>query len=275
MTIARTSSCSTTLKILSQVKISHSLGRIQQIAIRALSELAIALALTAICIPFVATWAMVVEMLGACLAMAALNMAILVAAKRFFNKEKETSSNTLCNSNFYHFGAINTMSLIHETGHFCAAKLLFKGRHQIQIIPFIGGCTKWSTRQLTSIGLRLGYRHSILLITLAGTALALLAAGVMLIAGLTLRHSYPQASSCLAAIGLFPFLHHAEYALSALWSSPTDLGHDFVRLKTFGIQPIAAVIAILSIPTILVLRTVLNRNRAQKNPVQDSSIRRN
>ncbi len=264
MIITPTACYPTKLDIAHKQKIQNSSGRIQKIAIRVLSELAIALALTAICIPFVATWAIAVKMLAACLTMAILNTTIQIAAKRFIPKERNSLPESFCAANFYQFGASNAMSLIHETGHFCVAKTLFKGAFQIQIIPFAGGWTKWSTRYITPIGLRLGLRNSIFLITLAGTALALLTASVILVAGIALRHSYPKASHYLAAIGAVPFIQHADYALSALRWPPGDLGHDFVRLKAFGIHPIAAAITILSIPAILVSGTILS-SHSQKN----------
>ena len=271
MIITPTTSYPTRLDISPEKKILNFSGRVEQIAIRALSELAIALTLTAICIPFVATWAIAVKMIAACLGMAVLNTLVQVAAKSLTGKERNSLPESFCAANFYRFGASNAITLIHETGHFCAAKTLFKGAFQIRIIPFAGGWTKWSTRYITPIGLRLGLRTSIFLITVAGTALALLTASVILIAGIALRHSYPKASPYLAAIGAIPFFQHADYALSALWSPPHNLGHDFVRLKTYGIHPVAAAVTILSIPVILVWGTILSCNSQKKFKIPASA----
>ncbi len=249
MTIERTAHLLFPFKPAPKELPSKSFSRVHQIALRILTELVIGLSLTAICIPFVSTWILSMQILIISLASVALNAIIQLTAKEI--------PPAFCGSNFSIFNAANAMTLIHETGHFSAAKLLFKGQPQIQIIPFIGGWTKWSTRQLTPLGLQLGFRNSILIITLAGTGLALLAAGVMLIAGLVLRHSHPHAGDYVISMGSFPFFIHAEYALSALWTSPSQLGHDFVRLKTFGIHPISAFITILSIPVIIYLGTVL------------------
>jgi len=229
--------------------------RIQQIAIPILTELAIAIALTAICIPFVSTWTVAIGMLAGCLVMAIINS--LLTSQKIIDKKFQSLPNSSRVINFYCLGAMNTTTLIHETGHFCAAKILFEGNPKIRIQPFSGGWTKWSSQHLTSLGRQLGYRKSMFWITLAGPALALLTASVILIAGLILRNSYPEASFYLIGLGLLPILEHAEYALSALWTPPMDLGHDFVRLKTFGIHPIAAVITILSIPIILILGTMI------------------
>ena len=122
---------------------------------------------------------------------------------------------------------------------------------------------------MTSLGHRLGYRHSIFVITLAGTALALLASSITLIAGLALHNNHPHASLYLTTIGIYSFLEHAQYALSALWISPAELGHDFVRLMTLGLHPTVATVAIISIPIIITVGYLSLKN------LHDSSIRRN
>jgi hypothetical protein len=156
-----------------------------------------------------------------------------------------------CSSNFYRASGTNAMILIHESGHASAAQLLFSGQPSINIIPFVGGWTNHPAKALTDLGQKAGYRRSMFLISLAGPALALLASSIALIAGLLLRDCCPNASPYLIGMGLYEFLNHAEYAYSALSTTPDHLGHDFVRLKTFGINPIAATITIAAIPVLI------------------------
>ena len=268
MTIAKIPPSLIPPKLATKEPASHSSERIKAIAMRALTELAIAFAFTAVCIPFVASWAISIQITTISLAMALVNSAILELTQRILHNNRNLLSHAICSASFYQCSAGHAMTLVHETGHFCAAKLLFKGNPQMRIIPFVGGWTKWSARYFTSMGLQMGYRNSIFLITFAGTGLALLAASITLVVGLALRHAHPHASSYLIAIGVYPFVNHTAYALSALWTAPSELGHDFVRLRGFGIPPIAAASTILAIPIIIFLGAMAaSRHTKVKIPI--------
>jgi hypothetical protein len=235
------------------------LPEIKKIAIQALSELAWAIALSALCIPFVASASAAFIVFGVAVGSIAVNTIVHIAIKILFNKFRSENFfvKSLRCSHFYHFSVLNPMVVVHESGHYTAARLLFGGEPTIRLIPFVGGWTSYSTKSLTKLGQKVGYRNSIFLISLAGPALGTLASCIALIAGLILRHSHPEISPYLIAIGLCECFSHAEYAFSALSSAPDNLGHDFVRLKTFGIHPLAAAATILALPVIIILGFLL------------------
>jgi len=228
-------------------------NRIARIALLTLAEFAASIALTSICIPFIATWTASIEILTICLPLAGINFIIRIAANNSRDCKQKLLAEACCCSNFYHYSAIHAMTLIHETGHFCAVKLLTQSIPRIGITPFTEGWTKWSLRKLTWAGIQLGYRRSVFVILSAGTTFALTAAAITLITGLALYQSHSQTGFKLLNIGIYPFFHHAHYALSALWTPRSELRHDFVWLQTFGIHPLAASIAILSIPILISL----------------------
>ena len=224
---------------------------INRIAMRALTELGIALALTLICFPFIPK-GMITVMIAISIGSWAVNTITHIFAHLLrMGRPEHLLVKAFCSSNFYRASGSNAMILIHESGHASAAKILFGGSPSIRILPFVGGWTSHPTKALTSLGQKLGYRRSMFLISLAGPALALLASSITLIAGMLLRDSCPNASTYLIGVGLYEFLNHAEYAYSALSTTPDHLGHDFVRLKTFGINPIAATISIIAIPILI------------------------
>jgi hypothetical protein len=233
-------------------------SHVKTIALRALKELALALIMTAISIPFIASSSVSLMTMGIAVSGIALIAAIHFTSLCMIKHNRMPWTRSLCG---YIFNAANPCPpvLMHECGHFGAATLFFQGKHRMQIHPFNGGLTKFYVSKLTSLGQKIGYRNSIFLITLAGTALALTAASVALIAGLSLRRSHPTASSYLIGAGILPFFHHASYALSTFSASPNNLGHDFMRLWTFGIHPLAALTVIVAIPVIIFLSSILLR----------------
>ncbi|MBF8263410.1 MAG: hypothetical protein HW387_1075 [Parachlamydiales bacterium] len=225
---------------------------IRQVALRALKELALALAITLICLPFTASGAWVV-MGSIAMAGIAVNAIIHWATIYIFRSKIDRMLGLATRSGIFFFSAgTHGSTLIHESGHCLMANRLFQSRAKIQLFPFEGGCTSYSARTMTSIGQKLGYRRSTFLITLAGPALAILAATISLIAGLALRTSHPEAASLCIGFALFVFFGHAKYAYSGLSAPLSELGHDFVRLKAFGIHPLAACAAIVAIPIIII-----------------------
>lgn len=148
---------------------------------------------------------------------------------------------------------INTRELIvHEGGHALTTKILVKnpGVH-IRINPFQGAVTSYRLGALTSIGEFFGRANSKLLIAAAGPALSIVAASVNLAASLALRKSNPELSRYLNIIAIDSVVQHVFYALSALWTSSAQRGHDFIQLMAGGIHPIAAVVSIIALPLIV------------------------
>jgi hypothetical protein len=244
---------------------------ISQVACRALKELAIGLAGVALCSQFVFGGSSLIMLMVA----VSITSVIVNAFIHWFSLTKVKNDEpvlplfSVLRSLFFYTASISNLTiLIHEAGHLFCAKKLFLGKHSIKLIPFLGGLTQFWTGRFTSLGLKIGYQYSLFLITLSGPLLAILAATVALTVGLLLRHSHFQTSSDMIIAGLMVFLEHAQYALSALWASEKDLGHDFVSLKAFGIHPLVGCAVILAIPTIICLgfliKEHLNHLRSEK-----------
>ncbi len=229
-----------------------------------------ALALTVACFPFV-SGSMIAMMIGISIAGVAVNTILRIAVRSLLKRRSENFlEKAFYSSNFYRASGTNAMILIHETGHLSASQLCFGGPASIHIMPYVGGWTSHATKPFTNLGQILGYRRSMFFISLAGPALAILASSIALIAGLMLRDSCPNASPYLIGMGLFEFLNHAQYAYSARSLTPAQVGHDFVRLKGFGINPIAAALTIVAIP-IFILMGFLIRDWKQTQSIRLNS----
>lgn len=234
---------------------------VHQVALRALKELAVGLISIAICSQFVSGGCSLIALMVAISIISITINSIIhfvsvhYVSIRKVNKDEPIFSclsmlRSLC---FYIGNLSNLFILVHEAGHFFCAKELFQGKPFIKLMPFLGGLTQYWVKNLTPLGIRFGYQSSVFLVTLAGPLLAISVATVLLTLGLLLYHHHYQMSLDMSCAGLMVFFEHAQYALSALWSSETDLSHDFVCLKTFGIHPLFATAVIVAIPTILCL----------------------
>jgi hypothetical protein len=222
----------------------------EAIALRLLPELVLALGFVVLCAPFAINGSVIISLLLISVVSIVTNLFL----EWLFNEKKQTNAQVLlklhCNANFY-----NTTHglIIHEIGHYSAAKILFQTQPTIQLTGCANAVTRYSVKGLTSLGGFFGYRKSILLVTLAGSGLALMGAAIALIASFCLKNYYPDMSLRLYAYGQCEIIRHAFYALSALWTSPAELAHDFVRLSTFGIHPAAVFVAILGISILCAL----------------------
>lgn len=148
------------------------------------------------------------------------------------------------------FGATGNL-LIHEAGHVVAAAYVYKDLSaQIRITGLFKAATSWSSTGLTPFGTFLGDLNSRLLVCVAGPLTAILAGAGALVVSKMLFNRYPELSRYLAASAIVTIAYQILYALSALWTSQTDLGHDFVMLWHVGVNPVVAGICLASIPTI-------------------------
>ena len=203
------------------------------IARKALYELAATLAFMALCAPFAQSY-LIWEMAGVGL-ISVLSNALLRACL------PSSISERLCPLTFTLFNAWNPLSLLHESGHALAAKALFVCSPTISL-SVNGGVTRYSAQILTALGKKLSARTSITLVTLAGPALSLIVASVCIVAGLHFKNLYP------VAIGAYDCAAHAIYATLALFTSRGNTAHDFVRLRSLGIHPLAAAVSFAAVP---------------------------
>lgn len=156
--------------------------------------------------------------------------------------------------NFAYFTGFNARLLLHETGHFLAALLLYKNsRPCIQIIPFVGGITIRHKVPLSLFGRKIGTAATGILWAASGSACTLLISAGLLTAAIAIRDKYPQLSKYLTCWGALDFLNHTRYAFSALRADPTNRLHDYVQLSNLGLHPAVAAVAILAIPIVIVV----------------------
>ena len=141
-------------------------------------------------------------------------------------------------------------TLIHEKGHAIAANLVFKlPNPQITITGPFEGVTRWSWSTLTSFGEKFGLKNARLFVAAGGTVLALLTSLGLLILAYGLKGQQPEISQQLNMMAFVSISSHAEYALSALFSSSP--GHDFATLAAGGIHPLFSFALIILIPLLL------------------------
>lgn len=233
---------------------------IQKIAQESFAELAVSAAIgSAVCL-FTTTPLSCWMIFGAMITQIAINgIARWTAAYASYKKEEGGSdektydwiawgSNYICPITFSCFTATNGQVLIHETGHALAASVLHKQSHPlIRIHPWKNGMVFYNSRQLSSLGKYLGRQKSLLVIVLSGPALTLLVSTILLGVSIQMKKN-SRLKAYLESVALNDFYNHFLYALSALRLSPLQLSHDFVLLASFKIHPIAAAVAIATIP---------------------------
>lgn len=222
---------------------------------RIFAELAASHLLMLSCAPFAAKEA-IFKMLKYCWAGGALTGVLQVLFHNPFAQDADLlmdvspplgdSVRTLLGAIFSSLSTRSFSTLIHETGHAFAAWQCFQGVPSIKIREEGGGSTTYSIRQMTSLGESMGIENSRDLITLSGPALALFAASIALVSSRILQNSHSQISTYLNWEGNFIYMKHIIYALTAYLTDPNDLGHDFVRLRTRGIEPWVAAFSMLA-----------------------------
>jgi hypothetical protein len=157
---------------------------------------------------------------------------------------------TVCPYSFTLLTALNGQTLIHESGHVLAAMSLYKkSKPFIEIDPFYRVFSSYKMAEPNWLGKVLGKERSSLAICAAGPLLSLSISSLMLYSSVKLESKHPALSSYLKTAALFDFALHSAYALSALRAS--SLSHDFVRLASYGLPPVAAAVAIAGLPLLL------------------------
>lgn len=142
--------------------------------------------------------------------------------------------------------------MVHEAGHAIASQVLIKNpQARIRIKPFEGAVTSYRLGTLTKVGEFLGRENVKLFIAASGPAFSVLTAVAGFSTALAIRKSKPELSRYLKVIAIDSIAQHAFYALSALWTSSAQMGHDFVRLMAGGVHPVAATISMLALPIIV------------------------
>jgi len=186
---------------------------------------------------------------------AALRLADALASKMPECKETQwirSASRYLCTTMFSYLTAFNAQILIHESGHAIAATWLFQDANpEITFTPCLGGITRFSTTHLSYWGEKIGKSNAILVATLMGPACSLLVSAVAIAVGYASQGKFPELGYYLIGVGKGDFVAHSAYAMAALSSSPSSQAHDYVRLRTFGIHPIASTIVLIAIPTLI------------------------
>lgn len=245
----------------------------KDIAKRALIELGVGLAFAAVACLFVATPAGMATLLICAVATVAINILLRTGSaycmyRLFLLKYKESENAEIKRTYFLNLlnflrylvpGVFSTLVdantrdlIVHEGGHALAAHILIKNpRTKITIVPTQGGQTSYRIGALTKIGEFFGRNKSKLIIAAAGPAAAVVTATFTLGVSLSIRKSNPELSRYLKVIAVDSIAQQAFYALSALWVSATNKGHDFLQLMAGGIHPAVAVIAIVALPIIV------------------------
>jgi len=90
-----------------------------------------------------------------------------------------------------------------------------------------------------------------LIVTLMGPSCSLLISAIAIAVGYVIKNKFPELGGYLIGVGRGDFYTHSFYALTALTAAPGPKGHDFLRLRAYGVHPLASAIAILAIPFLL------------------------
>jgi hypothetical protein len=243
---------------------------VQKIAVQTLGELALSIAIGAVCSTFVATPAGISFIAIGLVVQTIVNLAIRILvgyaeyqAAEDPDYEPPELVRWLAPTVFAAATLSNGQTVIHEAGHALAANALLKnGNASIHLLPYLGGYTTFSPRSLSELGHKVGAENVMTLVSAAGPALTLSLSSVGLATGLALENEAPEISRMLIVAALIDFLTHAVYALSALVSDPANFSHDFVSLWTAGLHPVTATVIIVAIPTLILLGN--NRIRSKR-----------
>ena len=209
-------------------------------------EAAISLAIGATCSLFVATPIGLAFLFGGIAVQLLVNAAIRI--------------HTTCNTRWsvptiFSLGsAIHANTLIHEFGHYSAAFATLKNANPIiEYSPYVGGSTRFQISELSKFGQWLGKERVHPFIVGAGPALSCAVSTLLLAIGLGIEQHNSEMGRMLIVSAVVNFLVHALYALSALLANPTNFSHDFVALWAMtGLHPIAAAVAMVAIPILLI-----------------------
>lgn len=146
--------------------------------------------------------------------------------------------------------------LIHEGGHFLAAKALFKGSNpKIWVKPYQGGGTSYTaSNRLTFLGKIFGKGGSKMVVAGAGLAASTLFICSELAVAHKIRKTHPKLSQYMNLHAICHLFHEVIYGLTAFFASKKDLGHDLVHLWTIGkIHPAIPISLLITLPLIEML----------------------
>jgi hypothetical protein len=230
-------------------------SKIKKIALRCLSELAVALAIGAFISLFNVSFLGATAILRPMLLQTILNVA-LSAASVFIQAKWKRCAQILDQGRYFTFAYAtmkNLQILTHEMGHVAGALAVYKNcRPRIELYPGDRGSSHFKTSQLTALGKKVGRVKANLIVTAAGPALALLVSSLLLGLSKRLQSTHPEWSGHLKAAALSDIAYHAVYALSALKTGIQALpSHDFVILSKMGVHPLGVALAIVAIPFII------------------------
>lgn len=248
---------------------------IKEIAKKTLVELAISLVFAGITCLFIATPIGMITLLACTVAVVALNILLRSLGAycnyRLLQLKHDDSLEALSKKERFRFifnltqylapmafsevVDQNTRDLVmHEGGHALAAHVLIKHpRTRISIEPFEGGITTYRLGPLTKIGEYFGRAKTQLIISAAGPALSIVSATAGIAASLALKKSHPEISRYLNVVAADSIAKQVFYALSALWKSAVEKGHDFLHLMAGGVHPVVAALSMLVIPLLVKL----------------------
>ena len=151
--------------------------------------------------------------------------------------------------------------LIHEIGHALTALFFFKiDQLKIVIKPFEGGYNKISYFGLTKCGELIGEHWSYIAWKGGGPLFDILQTTLLISAAHKFRKTHPELKSYLRHIALQNVICSIFYALSALTvSSQKSQSHDYFQLwKRAGIPPIVSAITMVAVPVIV--QIILSKN---------------
>jgi len=228
-----------------------------------LAEIVVSAIAVGITCLFVATPQVAVAFIVVTVATLAINILARIAAYYFEKYSCDTASKAakwIPPLTFGFLYEITANTLVHEWGHYAAAKAIFTDANPNVIIDgLFGGKTYLGLgRVYTSFGKLLGPLNSMRLISAAGTLVAIIMATVGLILGLQLRNKHPELSKYFLVAGSFSIIQHVVVAFSALTSNPLGgAGNDFLSLWYYGIHPLVSAVCIIAIPLLAVLSLLL------------------
>lgn len=238
---------------------SNQKNLIHDVVKRSLIELSLSLAIGTITIAFTATALQGALIIGAIAVQTICNIMFRYAGTMAGQdpncKESRwiaSASAYLCPTFFDYLTAYNGQILLHEAGHAATASLLFKNANpKITMTPYLGGKTTFNTAKLTQFGENLGKSGAMFLVTLMGPACTLLVSTIAIAVGCAVQEKFPELSSYFICTGKRDFHANSFYALSALLSSPFEKAHDYARLATYGIHPLASALFLLMMPIVI------------------------
>jgi hypothetical protein len=253
---------------------------IQNVVSSSSKELAGSLLCVAVAAPFVSQPAGIALFVAAAVSCVAVNTLIravgdCISASLSANRDPNVQRTLKIASAIYGYVAPLLLSplilasahlLVHEAGHFLAAKLLFSNAApKITITAFGDGLTSYAYAPLSALGRRLGIARSYLLISAAGPAASVLASSLSTCLSHCVRKSYPNLRRYLLVAAIINLASELLYALEPLTKSNLPSSHDYAYLKAGGIHPLASAATIVALPLVAFLLTSVSLRKSDSH----------